>query len=189
MAQYIYSRVSTDKQDVESQLMKLKELYPDAAVFEETASGIKTRPVLNALLTTLQSGDTLITYSLDRLGRRTSEVLALIEGLEKRGIVLKTIREGVDYSSIAGKLVTQILCSVAELERNLISERTKLALEARRRQGVQLGRKRSYSDEVIAKVKALRASGLTVRAISQRTGVSPAWVAKLTRETSELKPK
>ena len=137
--QYIYSRVSTDKQETQNQLSKLKELFPGAAVFEEVSSGAKARPVLQTLLASLHSGDILIVAALDRLGRRTSEVLALIEDLERRGVILKSIREGVDYSTIAGRLVTQILCACAEMERRLISERTKMALEARRKAGVKLG--------------------------------------------------
>ena len=118
---YIYSRVSTGRQDTANQLAKLRELYPAATVFEETASGAKRRPILESLLQLLKEGDQLIIAALDRLGRRTSEILALIEDLERRGVVLKSLREGLDYSSISGKLVTQILAACAEMERGLIA--------------------------------------------------------------------
>lgn len=179
--QYIYSRVSTDKQETQNQLSKLKELYPQAAVFEEVASGAKIRPVLQTLLASLQAGDVLIVAALDRLGRRTSEVLALIEDLERRGVVLKSIREGVDYSTIAGRLVTQILCSVAEMERRLISERTKMALEARRKAGVKLGGPAKYSAEAIQQVRELRGQGQTVRQVAAAIGMSASRVSQLSR--------
>jgi putative DNA-invertase from lambdoid prophage Rac len=179
--QYVYSRVSTLKQDTENQLSKLREQYPTADVIEETASGAKSRPGLKALVAKLCRGDELIVAALDRLGRRTSEVLALIEDLEKRGVVLKSLREGVDYSTVCGRLVTQILCSVAEMERGLIGSRTRDALAAKRQQGIIGGRRPTYSAEVIARVRVLRASGLTVRAVALETGVSASRVSQLTR--------
>ena len=179
--QYIYSRVSTDKQETQNQLSKLKELFPNAAVFEEVASGAKARPVLQALLGMLHRDDVLIIAALDRLGRRTSEVLALIEDLETRGVVLKSIREGVDYSNIAGRLVTQILCACAEMERRMISERTKMALEARKKAGVRLGCPAKYSAEAVQCVLALRAQGQTVREVSKITGMSASRVSQLSR--------
>lgn len=177
---YIYSRVSTGRQDTANQLAKLRELYPTATVYEETASGAKRRPVLEALLETLVSGDHLIVAALDRLGRRTSEILALIEDLEKRGVVLKSLREGLDYGTIAGKLVTQILAACAEMERGLIASRTRDALAAKRAQGIVGGRRPTYPAEVVAKVHALRKQGLTCRAIAAMTGVSASRVSQLT---------
>ena len=176
---YIYSRVSTDKQETQNQLSSLKETFPDAAVYEEVASGAKARPVLQSLLGALQTGDVLIVAALDRLGRRTSEVLALIEDLESRGVILKSVREGVDYSTIAGRLVTQILCACAEMERRLISERTKTALEARRKAGVKLGGPAKYSPETVQNVRNLRGQGLTVRKVAGLTGVSASRVSQL----------
>ena len=178
---FIYSRVSTDKQDTENQLSKLKEMFPDAAVYEEVASGAKQRPILHKLLAGLEKGDTLIVYALDRLGRRTSEILLLIEDLEKRGVILKSIREGVDYSTIAGRLVTQILCSIAEMERSLISERTKAALAAKRKQGIVGGRRPTYTAETVARVRELRANGKTVREVAREVGMSYSRVAELSR--------
>lgn len=179
--QYIYSRVSTDKQETQNQLSQLKELFPGAAVFEEVASGSKVRPILQALLGMLKAGDTLIVAALDRLGRRTSEVLALIEDLERRGVVLKSIREGVDYSTIAGRLVTQILCACAEMERRLISERTKLALDAKRKAGVRLGCPSKHSAETVSRVLELRAGGMPVREVAKLTGVSASRVSQLSK--------
>ncbi len=171
--QYIYSRVSTERQKAENQTLNLKAKYPDAVVFEETASGAKVRPVLETLIGhVLKPGDSLIVAALDRLGRRTSEVLALIEDLSRRGITLISVREGVDYSTITGKLVTQILCSVAEMERNLISERTRDALAAKKAQGVKLGARPKIPAETVARVRELRREGRKFQEIADLTGVS-----------------
>jgi DNA invertase Pin-like site-specific DNA recombinase len=96
-------------------------------------------------------------------------------------VVLKSIREGVDYSTIAGRLVTQILCSVAEMERRLISERTKMALEARKKAGVRLGCPAKFSAETVSRVLELRAAGGTVREVAKTTGMSASRVSQLSR--------
>lgn len=179
--QYIYSRVSTDKQTTDNQTVHLRTLYPNASVVEEIASGAKARPVLKKLVQSLERGDELIVAALDRLGRKTSEVLSLIEELDKRGVVLKSVREGVDYSTITGRLVTQILCSIAEMERGLIAERTKAALAARKRQGIRLGSPAKFDAEVVALVRSLKAQGKTCREIAKETGVSASRVSQLTR--------
>lgn len=179
---YIYSRTSTSLQDTSNQTIHLKSLFPDAIVIEETASGAKARPALEKLVRELKSGDVLAVSALDRLGRKTSEILVLIEDLQRRGVILKSVREGIDYSTIMGKLVTQILCSVAELERNVIAERTRLALAAKRQQGIIGGRRPIYSKEVVERAKTLRAKGLTLQAVSDQTGLSISRIYQLTKK-------
>ncbi|MCB9229809.1 MAG: recombinase family protein [Deltaproteobacteria bacterium] len=181
MAEYIYTRVSTDGQSTEPQIRKLAELHPDARVISEVASGAKKRPMLQALVEQLTSGDILIVAALDRLGRRTSEILRLIEDLEQRGVVLKSLREGVDYSTLTGRLVTQILVSIAEMERNLISERTKAGLEAVRKKGRRLGRPSYIPEEVKKAAVDLVAAGLSKTEAARRTGVSRQYVSSLVR--------
>lgn len=172
MAQFVYARVSTHSQETENQTAHLRRLYPDATFISETASGGKARPELEALVQQLQRGDELIVSSLDRLGRKTSEILVLIESLEKRGVILKSLREGLDYSTVSGRLVTQILISVSELERSLISLRTKAALAAKREKGIVGGRPRVHGDEKIAQARKLRTEGRSLSAISKEVGIS-----------------
>ena len=183
MAQsYIYARTSTSHQDNENQLAHLRHLYPQATVVEETASGGKSRPELKKLVDRLERGDILVVAALDRLGRRTVEILGLIESLEQRGVILKSLREGVDYSTIAGRLVTQILVSVAELEKSLISERTKLALAAKKKIGIVGGRRPKFTAEQIREVRKMRSCGVTLKKIAEATGISLARVHQLTKE-------
>jgi putative DNA-invertase from lambdoid prophage Rac len=177
--QAIYSRVSTDKQDASNQLSKLMLLYPEAETVVETASGSKARPLLTLLLARLQKGDTLIVAALDRLGRSTIDLLTIIEALDRRGVNLKSIREGVEYNSIAGKLIIQVLCAVAEMERSLISERTKTALQAKKRSGVKLGRKPTYTEAQVAQVLDLRQKGMLLKDVSRATGISLARCGEL----------
>jgi DNA invertase Pin-like site-specific DNA recombinase len=185
MTDFIYSRVSTDKQDVESQLVLLRSRFPDAKVISETASGAKARPELQKLLKRLKKGDRLIVAALDRLGRKVSEVLLIVEDLDKRKVVLISLREQIDYGTLAGKLVTQILLSVAEMERNLISERTKAGLKAAKARGVKLGSAPIRTPEQEDLMLKMRAEGSTLRDISKATGFSPEGVRKALRTLNE----
>lgn len=189
MKRYIYTRVSTGFQDTQNQTQLLIQQFPDAEVVQEVASGGKARPKLAELISRLEKGDTLIVAALDRLGRKTVEILSLIEDLDRRGIILKSLREGVDYASISGRLVVQILVSVAELEKSLISQRTKAALEAKRQQGIIGGRKPKFSPKQVEQAMTLRASGVTLKAIAQQLGMSTARVQQITRRIEYVKPK
>ena len=177
MADYIYSRVSTDGQSTDAQTQALAARYPRAQIVSEVASGAKARPMLKALVEQLGRGDVLIVAALDRLGRRTSEVLTLIEDLDRRGVVLVSVREGVDYSTITGRLVTQILVSVAEMERGLISERTKAGLEAARAKGRRGGRPRRTDPIAWEEAARLRAGGSSLRETAARVGISRSYLA------------
>ena len=179
MAKYIYTRVSTDGQSGDPQVQQLSDLYPDARVINEVASGMKKRPMLHALVAQLQPGDWLIVAALDRLGRRTSEVLFLIEQLEERRVILKSVREGVDYATPAGRLVTQILISVAEMERAMISARTKAGLEAARKSGKKIGRPPFVTPEQRQLAIDLVMQGETHKKAAKKAGISRPYVTRL----------
>ncbi len=171
MAQFIYSRVSTNLQDTQNQVVRLREQFPNAKVFEETASGAKSRPELDRLIKQLQSGDELIVSSLDRLGRRAAEVILLVEELDRRKVILKSLRENIDFSTLAGRFVFQILAALSEMERRLISERTKSALQARKQLGVKLGRPRKHSAQLRKQAQSLRSKGKTLQSISDELNI------------------
>lgn len=173
MAEYIYTRVSTEGQSTDPQTLMLRRKYPRANVVSETASGAKSRPMLRALVDQLQRGDVLVVAALDRLGRRTADVLSLIDDLEQRGVILKSDREGVDYGTPVGRLVTQILVSVAEMERNMIVERTRAGLQAAKAKGIKLGRPREISRRTIDRGVALVLErGYSIRKAAEEVGVS-----------------
>lgn len=181
MAIHTYLRVSTDKQSIDTQEHDLLRRFPGAILHRETASGIKSRPVLEALIPVLQAGDTLAVAALDRLGRRTSQILTLIEALEKRKINVVSLREGLDYATPSGRLTMQILVSVSELERSLISQRTSAAMQALKAKGVRLGRPAKFSGETLNLARTLKAAGRTHREISRATGISPRHLTSVLR--------
>lgn len=176
---YTYARVSSDKQDTDTQEKDLIKRYPDAVAIVETASGIKHRPELTALVARLQSTDTLVVSAIDRLGRRTSEILNLIEDLTRRGVAVVSLRENVDYSTPIGRLVTQVLASVAEMERSLISIRTKDALRVKKAAGMRLGPPVKYSPEIISQVRKMHKSGITYGEINKKLGISVGRISQI----------
>jgi len=176
--EFIYARVSTDGQSTDSQLQQLQLRYPTAQVVNEIASGTKGRPLLRTLLENLNSGDVLIVFALDRLGRRTSEVLTLVEDLDRRGVQLVSVREGVDYGTISGRLILQILASVAEMERNMIAERTKAGLAAARAKGRVGGRPRRFKEEDFERGRGLVAGGASFSEASRCVGMSATWLRR-----------
>lgn len=90
------------------------------------------RPQLEAALKALRPGDTLVVWKLDRLGRNVRGLSELLENLEKRGVFFESLTGGIDTSKSVGKLMFHILAAVAEMESNLVSERTKAGLAAMR---------------------------------------------------------
>lgn len=106
-------------------------------IYKEYASGESTqaRPELANCLRVLRSGDTLTVWRLDRLGRSLSDLVAVVNDLEKRGIGFESLSERIDTTSAFGKLIFHVFASMAEFERNLVRERTHAGLDAARARG------------------------------------------------------
>jgi len=132
---------------------------PTKNIVVEVASGAKNdRPKLNALLASLQRGDVLVTYKLDRLARSLHHLLTVVKELEERGIAFETL-DGINTKGSTGKLVLQIFGAVAEFERALILERTMAGLAVARADGKVSGRKRSMTPQDIEAVRRRMAAG------------------------------
>ena len=139
-----YARVSTEDQDLNLQLDALKhEGCGEDTIFMDTASGANAaRPGLDACLNTLQSGDTLVVWRLDRLGRSMPHLVSLVENLRTRGVGFRSICDGaIDTTTASGELVFNIFSALAQFERRLIQERTRAGLAAARARGRKGGRK------------------------------------------------
>ncbi len=175
---YIYTRVSTQGQKTDAQTHALRTKYPTAQIIKEVASGAKQRPKLEKLLARLTAGDTLVVTALDRLGRKTAEVLHLIEDLMTRGVTLISEREGLSYTTLTGKMILQIMAAVAELERGLIAERTTASLAAAKARGVKLGRPVVIDGAASDQVWGLYKEGKGVRQISHVTGLAKTTIAR-----------
>lgn len=164
-----YLRVSTDDQSTETQRATITSRYSIDKWFtdEATSGAIKARDRqgLSELLKYARSGDTVVVYAIDRLGRNTIDVLETVETLEAEGVAVLSIREGFDLSTPMGKAMLTMLAAMAELERSNIKSRQMAGLERARAEGKNLGRERSldyaqvaqWRDENSASIKATAA--------------------------------
>jgi DNA invertase Pin-like site-specific DNA recombinase len=139
----------------------LQALTP-ARVYSDKLSGTSTReqrPGLAALLDCAREGDAIVVVGIDRLGRNAAEVMTLIRDLGQRGIVLRSLREGIDTSNATGRMVAGVLASLAELELELGRERRSAAREARRARGQAIGRPKALDQSKAALAQRMHGSG------------------------------
>ena len=168
-----YARVSTDDQNLDLQRDALT-LAGCSILYEETVSGRSAnRPELENCLKALRSGDTLVVWRLDRLGRSLPDLVGIVSRLEQESIGFESINERIETFSAAGKLIFHVFAALAEFERNLIRERTKAGLEAARARGRKGGRKPVLTDGQVREIKALlKDPEIQVGTVARRYGVS-----------------
>src|SRR3990167_6302000 len=167
-----YARVSTVDQNLELQLSALKEIGCEK-LYQDHISGTKTnRPGLNMALEVLRKNDTLVVWKLDRLGRTVKGLIDLVNQLHQKEIHFKSITDNVDTSSTSGRFFFHVMASLAQMERELIAERTKAGLAAAKAQGRVGGRKRKMTQSKIESAKKLLASGVLPKDVAQNLGVS-----------------
>jgi DNA invertase Pin-like site-specific DNA recombinase len=155
-----YARVSTDDQNLNLQRDALTAAGCER-IYTDTASGAKTeRPGLTDALDFAREGDVIVVWRLDRLGRSLPELVKVIGEFETAGIGFESLKEKIETSTAAGRLVFHVFAALAEFERRLMVERTKAGLDAARARGRKGGR-RGVSAETIAALKALSQSDHT----------------------------
>lgn len=181
-----YARVSTASQDEAAQVAALK-AAGCGLVFHErvsTRTPDAERKQLQACLKELKAGDELVVAKLDRLGRTQVEVIVRLNDLQQQGIHIRTL-DGLINTQALGKmapLVIGLLTGLAEVERELIRQRTQESIEYRRAIGGDLGgRRKSYSPEQAALVRRLREEGESVRSIAKATGLSLATIDRISK--------
>ena len=158
---YGYARVSTDDQNPALQLAALKNAGCKTVFKDDGLSGATTRrPALLRCLKKLEQDDTLIVWKLDRLGRSLRDLIAMLDDLKHRGIKFRSLTEAIDTDTPTGRAMWQMIGVLAELERSLISERTRAGVKAARRRGVKFGRKHKLSTQQIDHARKLLIAGL-----------------------------
>lgn len=165
-----YARVSTFDQNLDSQLDELKKAGC-TKIFQEKASSVKKRPEFEKCLDYLREGDTLVVWKLDRLGRTTKKLLELIDDLKDRGINLQIITLGVDTSTAAGRLFFTMMAGLAEMERELIRERTNAGLQAARARG-RMGGRKPIDEQIMARAMMMYEANMTVDDITKTLDIS-----------------
>ncbi|WP_129656332.1 recombinase family protein [Rothia halotolerans] len=191
---YGYARVSSEAQDLRRQVDELKAAGCDRIV-EEKASGKHgaKRPKWEKLVDEkdgqLRRGDRLTVVELSRLGRSTTQLTALLRDFKDRGVGLRILNLGIDTSTPAGELIFTIIAAVGQMERDLIAERTRSALDAKRRRGERVGgRKPKHTPEQVARaMEFLDTTTMTGQEIANAVGMSRSRMyALVARRRAEL---
>jgi DNA invertase Pin-like site-specific DNA recombinase len=142
-----YARVSARDQKLEIQSQAL-EKYGCEEIFKEKVSGAnKDRPELQRALERLKTGDLLVVWKLDRLGRSLNHLVSTIADLRSSGIEFVSLSENIDTTTSTGRLFFHIMAALAEFERELINERTEIGRAAAREKGETGGRPRKLKDK------------------------------------------
>ncbi len=173
-----YARVSTQGQSLEQQLAVLKAAGCVEVHGEKVSSTVPSqkRGALQEALRVLQPGDTLVVAKLDRLGRTQSEVVARLAVLSEEGVHVETL-DGMLNTAALGRmapLVIGLLTGLAEVERNLIQERTRESVEHRRRTGGNVGGRPPLPEGRRELVRRLRSEGRSFRDVAEVCGISVA---------------
>lgn len=171
-----YARVSRSDQILDRQPDELQDADYER-IFTEKASGSKDskRPEFDLCLRMLRPGDRLVVTELSRLGRHTGELANLDEVLQERGVGLRILNLDLDTTTPWGKLIFTVIAAVAQMDRELLIQRTQSGLTAARARGRVGGRRRSITDKQIAKAQRLYDEHrFTVTEIARLCETSPA---------------
>lgn len=135
-----YARVSTADQNLDAQTDALRAAGAERIFADKISGSVRSRPELDRLLDQLRAGDVIVVTKYDRLARSLRDLLEIVEGIKERGGGFRSLAEDIDTTTPAGRLVFHVFASIAQFERERISERTREGLEAAKRRGRVGGR-------------------------------------------------
>ena len=181
-----YLRVSTEEQNADRQVDALKPLC-DEVFIEKLSATAPKRPVFDHVMRQLKKGDTLVVWDLDRAFRSTVDAILQEQRLREKGIAFKIISLNVDTAEPAGEFAYSVMAAAAQLERRMISKRTKEGLAAARKRGVQLGRRpKLTADQVMQARGKLDAGTHTQASIAAMLEVHPRTLARALKRELEM---
>jgi len=173
-----YLRVSTEEQNADRQVDALKPLC-DEVFIEKLSATAPKRPVFDHVMWKLKKGDTLIVWDLDRAFRSTVDAILQEQRLREKGIAFKIISLNVNTAEPAGEFAYSIMAAAAQLERRMISKRTKEGLAAARKRGVQLGRRPKLTADQVKQARDKLCAGTHTQAsIATMLDVHPRTLAR-----------
>ncbi|MBY0470137.1 recombinase family protein, partial [bacterium] len=171
----LYARVSSEQQDTELQIRELTEFAASKGwevyrVYEEKITGTTAnRPQLKQMLTDMQTGkfSLVLVWKLDRFARSLKDLLSLLETLQNCRVDFISMKDHIDLTTPAGRLMAHLIGAFAEFEASLIRERVRAGLTNAKKKGRKLGRRKERDDEAI---RQLRSVGLSIRQIATKLG-------------------
>lgn len=170
---YGYARVSTQGQDLTSQIEALKAEGCRMIYREKFTGTTKNRPQFEELLSKLQEGDTLVVTKLDRFARSAKDATSIIEDLFNRGIRVHVLNIGIIENTATGRLIFNIFTAFAQFERDMIVERTQEGKSiAKQREDFREGRPKKFTKKQIEHALSLLDEGHSYKEVSETTGIS-----------------
>ena len=167
-----YARVSSIDQNIDLQIDALNGDGCTKIFTDKQSGSSKNREGLETALSYIRKGDTLVVWKLDRLGRSLKRLIELVDDFDKSGINFKSITDGINTSTPAGRFFFHIMASLSQMERELLIERTKAGLAAARERGRIGGRKRLMNPSKIEAAKKLLKEGMLPKEVAINLGVS-----------------
>jgi DNA invertase Pin-like site-specific DNA recombinase len=173
-----YARVSTADQNPQMQIDALaKAGVSEENIWWETASGVaRNRPALAKALADARDGDILVVWKLDRVGRSLLDLLGIMKQLEENGVGFKSLTEGIDTTTPAGRLILHVIGALAQFERDLIVERTRAGVKAHRERGGKIGQPLKMTPERLTEAVEMIKDGTRVKDVATFFNVSPATI-------------
>lgn len=171
-----YARVSTDDQNTAAQVTALKAAGCERIYREKASGGRWDRPELHRVLDQLRKCDVLVVWKLDRLSRSLRDVLTVMEQLGEAGAGFRSLTEAIDTTTVAGRMMMQMVGAFAEFERAMLKERTKVGLDAARLDGRIGGRRPKLSSQQQAEIRKMVFKG-------ERTAADAARLFKIHPDT------
>lgn len=179
MAKIGYARVSTAGQSLDVQIDTLKK-YGCNKIYREKRSGTTAdRPELSAILDYVRDGDSLVITKLDRLARSTFHLTQIANQLKLKGVELVVTDQNIDTSTPTGKLLFNMLASIAEFETEIRKERQLEGIAKAKLNGVKFGAKAKLSDEQVVAMRLKRSEGVLIKDLMREFGLSKASIYRL----------
>jgi DNA invertase Pin-like site-specific DNA recombinase len=167
-----YARVSTDEQSLDLQFDALKRAGCKRIFSDQVSTTQADHPGLAEAVSHLCDRDVLVIWKLDRLGRTVKGLVDFVADLQERKVQFRSLTDGIDTTTPAGRFFFHIMASLAQMERELLAERTRAGLAAARRRGRVGGRKRRMTPRKVESARKLLKEGMPPRDVAESLGVS-----------------
>ncbi|MDP1998506.1 MAG: recombinase family protein [Rhodoferax sp.] len=167
-----YSRVSTDDQNLDLQTDALTNAGCEQLFSDKLSGTVTNREGLAQALAYVRPGDTLVVWKLDRLGRTVKGLIEFVDQLKEREVQFRSLTDGIDTSTTAGRFFIHVMAALAQMERELIRERTNAGLAAARARGRLGGRKPKLDASKLESARTLLAAKVEVGVVAKNLGVS-----------------
>src|SRR5450755_434365 len=162
-----YARVSSDDQNLSLQLDALKKAGCEEVFTDKVSGSRSSRPGLDQALARLQKGDCLIVWKLDRLGRSVQHLVELAAQFKQRDVEFRSLSDGIDTSSATGRFFFHVMSAFAEMERELIRERTNAGLVAAKKRGRIGGRPRLMTKDKLDAAELMLSQGMDLGGVAR----------------------